>query len=214
MKARLPVVAPIALSCEAQVAAGVSKSARLPKVASQGRRGLSVLRRPAHGRINPNTIEVRSAFKRFSRSSEKQAPSRLRCSGPESLVSSRVIYPQVQFQRQLGIWRIQRWYASPSKTKARFRLHERGLTLPSSGPAYGRPLKSNVRPAMKSQTIALVRLYQRLAPSQLRRACRYEPTCSHYMILAIEKYGVLSGLRRGLHRIIRCRPPYGGQDEP
>jgi hypothetical protein len=37
--------------------------------------------------------------------------------------------------------------ASPSKCKhkARLRLHERGLTLPSSGPAYGSPLKSNVR---------------------------------------------------------------------
>jgi len=30
------------------------------------------------------------------------------------------------------------------KYKARLRLRERGLTLPSSGPAYGRPLKSNV----------------------------------------------------------------------
>ena len=86
MKARRPFIAPIALSCEAQVAAGVSKSARLPKVASQGRRGLSVLRRPAHGRINPNPIELGSAFKRFSRSIEKQATSRLSCSSLESLV--------------------------------------------------------------------------------------------------------------------------------
>jgi len=35
---------------------------------------------------------------------------------------------------------------SPSKFKAWLRLHERGLTLPSSGPAFGGPLKSNVRP--------------------------------------------------------------------
>jgi len=80
MKARRPFIAPIALSCEAQIAAGDSRSARLPKVASQGWRGLSVLRRPAHGRISPNTTEVRSAFKRLSRSIEKQAASRLRCS--------------------------------------------------------------------------------------------------------------------------------------
>jgi hypothetical protein len=84
---------------------------------------------------------VHSAFKRFSRSIEKQTTSRLRRSSLESLVFSRVIYPQVQFHRQLGIWRIQRWYASPSKTKARLRLHERGLTLPSSGRAFGTPLK-------------------------------------------------------------------------
>ena len=40
---------------------------------------------------------------------------------------------------------LQRWYASPFKYKARLRLHERGLTLPSSGRAFGTPLKSNVR---------------------------------------------------------------------
>jgi hypothetical protein len=61
---------------------------------------------------------------------------------------SRVINPQVQFERQSGSLRFQRWYASPSKYKARLRLHERGLTLPSSGPAFGTPLKSNVRHLM------------------------------------------------------------------
>ncbi len=56
---------------------------------------------------------------------------------------------QAQFKRQSTSLRFQRWYASPCKFKARLRLHERGLTLPSSGPAYGGPLKSNVRPRKK-----------------------------------------------------------------
>ena len=46
---------------------------------------------------------MRSAFMRLSRSLEKRAASRLRYPSPESLVFSRVIYPQAQFQRQLGI---------------------------------------------------------------------------------------------------------------
>ena len=54
-------------------------------------------------------------------------------------------------QRQSVNLRSQRWYASPSKFEARSRLHERGLTLPSSGQPKARfacfrlPLMSNVR---------------------------------------------------------------------
>jgi len=56
-----------------------------------------------------------------------------------------VVYPRVQFECRSGSFRFQRWYASPSKYKARLSLHERGLTIPSSGRAFGTPLKSNVR---------------------------------------------------------------------
>ena len=66
------------------------------------------------------------------------------------LVHSAVTKLQVQFKLRSGSLRIQRWYASASKYKARLRIHERGLTLPSSGPAYGRPHKSNVRPRCTS----------------------------------------------------------------
>jgi hypothetical protein len=71
------------------------------------------------------------------------------------LASSLSIHLQPQFKRRSFGFRLQRWYASASKCKhkhkhkARLWLSERGLTLPSSGPAYGRPLKSNVRPRKK-----------------------------------------------------------------
>ena len=45
----------------------------------------------------------------------------------------------------VGQLALQRWYASPPEYEARLRLRERGLTLPSSGLAFGQPLKSNVR---------------------------------------------------------------------
>src|SRR5205085_11649487 len=63
------------------------------------------------------------------------------------LASSLSIHLQLQFKRRSFGLCLQRWYASPSKCKhkARLRLTERGLTIPSSGRAFGTPLKSNVR---------------------------------------------------------------------
>lgn len=62
--------------------------------------------------------------------------------------------------------------------------------------------------------VGIVFLYKIFAPEWLRGQCRFEPTCSTYMILAIRKYGILIGVSKGLHRIIRCRPPNGGVDYP
>lgn len=39
-----------------------------------------------------------------------------------------------------------------------------------------------------------------------RKVCIYYPTCSEYMKQAIEKHGVLKGLRLGSVRIARCNP--------
>lgn len=59
-----------------------------------------------------------------------------------------------------------------------------------------------------------VRLYQRKAPPRLRASCRFEPSCSEYMIESVGKYGVFRGVGRGLSRLCRCRPPNGGIDMP
>ena len=43
--------------------------------------------------------------------------------------------------------------------------------------------------------------------------CRFQPTCSQYMLEAIEKKGILLGLLKGLWRICRCHPfSKGGYD--
>jgi hypothetical protein len=63
--------------------------------------------------------------------------------------------------------------------------------------------------------IALVRLYQLTLSPIFGRQCRFQPTCSHYMIGAVEKYGVLRGVPKGLWRICRCNPLCkGGYDPP
>ncbi len=63
--------------------------------------------------------------------------------------------------------------------------------------------------------IVFVRGYQRLISPWLGRHCRFEPSCSQYFILAVRKYGALSGAFRGVRRICRCHPFHpGGRDPP
>lgn len=57
--------------------------------------------------------------------------------------------------------------------------------------------------------VLLVRLYQATLSPWIGRECRFQPTCSAYMIDAVRKYGVLRGVPRGLWRIGRCNP-WGG----
>jgi len=66
----------------------------------------------------------------------------------------------------------------------------------------------------KKFIISLIRFYQRHASLRLRAACRFTPTCSEYAVLAIEKYGVISGIVRGFRRVISCHEPNGGVDYP
>lgn len=63
--------------------------------------------------------------------------------------------------------------------------------------------------------IFCVRCYQVCISPLLGASCRYQPTCSQYMIAAIEKYGAIRGILRGLWRILRCHPfCRGGFDPP
>jgi hypothetical protein len=66
---------------------------------------------------------------------------------------------------------------------------------------------------LKKFIIFFIRLYQK-TPTTLHNRCRYIPTCSEYMILSIEKYGVFVGIKKGLNRIKKCRYPHGGEDWP
>lgn len=54
--------------------------------------------------------------------------------------------------------------------------------------------------------IALVRGYQKVISPLLGHNCRFTPTCSQYMIQAIQVHGPAKGLLLGLWRILRCNP--------
>lgn len=66
---------------------------------------------------------------------------------------------------------------------------------------------------MKKFLIFLVRCYQKYISPLFPPSCIYQPTCSTYMIQAIEKHGVLKGTTMGIARILRCHPfIVGGRD--
>lgn len=62
--------------------------------------------------------------------------------------------------------------------------------------------------------VCMIKLYQHFAPEKVRMKCRFEPSCSEYMIQAIRKYGLFKGVKRGWNRLGRCNVSGGGYDEP
>lgn len=62
---------------------------------------------------------------------------------------------------------------------------------------------------MRTLLIGVVRFYQVAISPWFPAACRYTPTCSQYMIEAIQKHGAWRGMWLGLKRIGRCHP-WGG----
>lgn len=67
---------------------------------------------------------------------------------------------------------------------------------------------------LKQILIGLIRIYQRYAPASLRNKCRFEPSCSEYMVLSLQKYGLFRGLAKGCNRLSRCNVSGGGFDDP
>ena len=46
-------------------------------------------------------------------------------------------------------------------------------------------------------------------------SCRFYPSCSQYSIIALQKYGLLKGVKLSFMRVLRCNPwTEGGVDEP
>lgn len=62
---------------------------------------------------------------------------------------------------------------------------------------------------LKKIYIFPIRVYQWLISPLLGPTCRYQPTCSHYMVGAIFEWGIFKGTWLGLKRISRCHP-WGG----
>ena len=59
---------------------------------------------------------------------------------------------------------------------------------------------------MKHVLIAMVRGYQVALSPVMGGACRFEPSCSNYMIEALTVHGAVKGTLLGLWRILRCHP--------
>lgn len=57
--------------------------------------------------------------------------------------------------------------------------------------------------------ILLIKFYQWTLSPLLGRQCRYTPTCSHYGLEALKKYGLFKGGYLTIRRILSCHP-WGG----
>ncbi|MBM4110991.1 MAG: membrane protein insertion efficiency factor YidD [Phycisphaerae bacterium] len=65
----------------------------------------------------------------------------------------------------------------------------------------------SARPSVLARVgIALIRLYQRSLGHLLGGQCRFEPSCSHYGVRALELHGACRGSWLTACRIARCHP--------
>lgn len=54
--------------------------------------------------------------------------------------------------------------------------------------------------------VFLVRFYQSAISPFTPASCRFEPSCSSYMIQALQKHGLFYGGYLGIKRILSCHP--------
>ena len=70
------------------------------------------------------------------------------------------------------------------------------------------------RPLPQRALIAIVRFYRFFLSPWLGSACRFEPTCSHYALEALERHGALGGSLLTGYRLLRCHPWCAGGHDP
>ena len=68
--------------------------------------------------------------------------------------------------------------------------------------------------SIKTVIIALIKFYQKTISPLFPSTCIYTPTCSHYAIEAIQKYGILKGGSKAALRVLRCTPFHKGGYDP
>jgi len=67
---------------------------------------------------------------------------------------------------------------------------------------------------VKALALGVIRFYQRDISPTRPPACRFQPTCSHYGYVAIERYGLLKGFWLTIWRLARCHPFNRGGYDP
>ena len=68
--------------------------------------------------------------------------------------------------------------------------------------------------AMGKILIGRIRAYKFLLSPWVGQHCRFQPTCSTYMIDAITRFGALKGAWLGARRLSRCHPWSAGGLDP
>jgi putative membrane protein insertion efficiency factor len=90
-----------------------------------------------------------------------------------------------------------------------------GVTNEVSAASAVRQAIGGVRALTIRALVVTIRVYQLLLSPLLGNCCRFEPSCSRYAQLCIERLGPMRGSWLALLRVLRCHPfcP-GGHDPP
>ncbi|NBV41582.1 membrane protein insertion efficiency factor YidD [bacterium] len=62
--------------------------------------------------------------------------------------------------------------------------------------------------------VFLIRFYQKYISAWLGTRCRFYPSCSQYMLEAVDRFGVIVGVAKGLRRLSHCHPFHEGGYDP
>ena len=70
------------------------------------------------------------------------------------------------------------------------------------------------REILKKSFLLLIRFYQVGISPLIGPGCRFQPTCSQYAIIAINRYGVVKGTYLAVRRLLKCHPFHKGGYDP
>ncbi len=75
-------------------------------------------------------------------------------------------------------------------------------------------MKKEVEAGMAHLLVLLIRGYQLLLSPLKPPSCRFAPTCSHYAVEAIRRFGAWKGGWLAVRRILKCHPFHPGGIDP
>ncbi|MDQ0216558.1 putative membrane protein insertion efficiency factor [Oikeobacillus pervagus] len=67
---------------------------------------------------------------------------------------------------------------------------------------------------LKKFFLLLIRIYQKFISPLKPPSCRFYPTCSHYGLEAIQRFGAFKGGWLTIKRILKCHPFHPGGFDP
>jgi uncharacterized protein len=67
---------------------------------------------------------------------------------------------------------------------------------------------------LKKVFLAVIRFYQVIISPLKPPTCRFYPTCSHYGIEAVQRFGAIKGGWLTIKRILKCHPFHPGGLDP
>ncbi|WP_205410283.1 membrane protein insertion efficiency factor YidD [Aquimarina longa] len=74
--------------------------------------------------------------------------------------------------------------------------------------------KTTIKQILIFPFIILIKLYQKVISPLTPATCRYQPTCSHYTLEALQKHGIFKGGFLSIKRIFSCHPWGGSGYDP